>query len=592
MLSRISYFLCTALVLYASFVFYPRWKQYGGENTISWDAAGYYWYLPAAFIYHDIKEQKFNDSIINKYHPLGDFGPGYKLDNGNYVFKYPSGLAVMSLPFFAVAHVSAKMWGYPQDGFSPPYPLALQIGGMLIALLGLWYFRKLLLLFYSDTVAAVCLVLLVFGTNYLDFAAINLGMTHSWLFTLYVFLILNSYYFYQTPTYKYAIRIGLIVGLATLTRPTEIISALIPLLWGLDNLYWATIKNRVTFWWQQWSKIIVAGVLAIAVMFIQPVYWKYVSGHWLVYSYQDQGFSWNHPHLVLYAFNYMSGWMNYSPMMLLAILGLLPFMLKGRNRVAVLVFFVVDYYIVSSWNIWWYGGRAMIQCYPILFLPFASLIDVAIKKKVWLWVLTPVVLLFVYFNIWLTYQQHHGTIYSVDNMTKAYYLRVAGRWHVPEETKKLRDNPDLYEGIPRNLTLVYQHDFESDTELVKLRKAINGERSLYLDKIHPNSVTYRFQYSGGADVTWLRTQATIRCVTKEWQLWNIPQFIVHYYKGDKEVKTSMIRIDRFIDEGETKDLYIDTRVPEEAFDAVGISFWNADSDKELLIDDLKVWSFN
>lgn len=591
MFSRIAYFLCAAFMLYASFVFYPKWKQYGSENTISWDAAGYYWYLPSVFIYHDLKHQAFNDSVIKKYHPAGDFGPGYKLDNGNYVFKYPSGLAVMSLPFFTVANLIAKPLGYPQDGFSPPYPLAIQIGGILVALLGLWYFRKLLLLFYKDSVVAVCLLLLVYGTNYLDFAAINLGMTHSWLFTLYVFLILNTHYFYQTPGYKYAIRIGLIIGLATLTRPTEIVSVLIPLLWGLENVSFIAIKNRFVFLWQQWKKMIVTGVLAAAVIFIQLAYWKYVSGHWLVYSYQDQGFSWLHPHLKLYAFNFRSGWINYSPMMLLGLIGFLPFIKNGRNKVAILVFFMIDYYIVSAWDIWWYGGRAMIQCYPVLFFPFASFIDLAWSKKVLLWITAPFVLLFLYFNIWLTYQQHHGTIYSVDNMTKAYYLRVVGRWSVPAETMKLRDNPDLFEGIPKNMALVYQNDFEQDTSLIKLRSAIDGERSVYLDQIHQASQVYKFQYQQGK-ATWLRAQATFKCVTKEWQLWNIPQFVVHYYKNGKEIKTGMIRIDRFINEGETKDLYIDTRIPDEEIDTVGISYWNADSEKELLIDDLKVWSFN
>lgn len=591
MFSRIVYFLCAAFMLYASFVFYPKWKQYGSENTISWDAAGYYWYLPSAFIYHDLKHQAFNDSIIKKYHPAGDFGPGYKLDNGNYVCKYPSGLAVMSLPFFTIANLIAQPLGYPQDGFSLPYPLAIQIGGILVALLGLWYFRKLLLLFYKDSVVAICLVLLVYGTNYLDFAAINLGMTHSWLFTLYVFLILNTHYFYKTSHYKYTIRIGLLIGLATLTRPTEIVSVLIPLLWGLENISLSILKSRFVFLWQQWRKMIVAGTLAAAVIFIQLAYWKYVSGHWLVYSYQDQGFSWLHPHPKLYAFNFRSGWMNYSPMMLLAIIGILPFIKNGQNKVAIVIFFIVDYYIVSAWDIWWYGGRAMIQCYPILFFPFASLIEVVFRKKVWLWITLPFVLLFLYFNIWLTYQQHHGTIYSVDNMTQAYYLRVVGRWSVPAETMRLRDNPDLFEGVPKNMTLVYQNDFEQDTSLIKIRNAIGGERSVYLDKIHQASLVYKFSYQQG-NAKWLRAQSTFKCVTKEWQLWNMPQFVVHYYKNGREIKTGMIRIDRFINESETKDIYIDTKIPHKEFDTIGISYWNADSDKELLIDDLKVWSFN
>ncbi|MBX9449463.1 MAG: hypothetical protein KL787_07000 [Taibaiella sp.] len=62
-------------------------------------------------------------------------------------------------------------------------------------------------------------------------------MTHSWLFTLYVLLILNTHHFYAGPQKKYILRIGVLIGLLALVRPPEIISVLIPVLWGIDNLF-------------------------------------------------------------------------------------------------------------------------------------------------------------------------------------------------------------------------------------------------------------------------------------------------------------------------------------------------------------------
>jgi hypothetical protein len=49
--------------MYTAFIFYPKWKQSGVEATISWDASGYYMYLPALFIYQDIKTCSFKDSV-------------------------------------------------------------------------------------------------------------------------------------------------------------------------------------------------------------------------------------------------------------------------------------------------------------------------------------------------------------------------------------------------------------------------------------------------------------------------------------------------------------------------------------------------
>ncbi|NDC41610.1 MAG: hypothetical protein EBZ77_08680, partial [Chitinophagia bacterium] len=160
--------LCMLLMAGTSFMYYPRWRLGRTEATISYDVSGYYWYLPSLFIYHDLKGQSFKDSVLQHYAMTPEFLQGFKMPNGNYVMKYSSGMAVMYLPFFTIAHLLAKPLGYPPDGFSPPYQLAIQIGGFLMAILGLFYLRRLLLLFFSDGVVAATLAVLVLGTNYLN----------------------------------------------------------------------------------------------------------------------------------------------------------------------------------------------------------------------------------------------------------------------------------------------------------------------------------------------------------------------------------------------------------------------------------------
>ena len=53
----------------------------------------------------------------------------------------------------------------------------------------------------------------------------------------------------------------------------------------------------------------------------------------------------------------------------------------------------------------------------------------------------------------------------------------------------------------------------------------------------------------------------------------------------------MIRIHPFINGGETKDIYIDAKVPKQ-FTRVDILFWHAGGDKELWIDNLQVITFD
>lgn len=587
MLSRIACFVSVVLMCYASFFFYPRYKQRYTEAAIAWDVSGYYWYLPSIFIYKDLKHQSFKDSVLDKYCPTGcsDFQQAMLLDNGNYVMKYSSGMAVMFLPFFTAAHMLAGPLGYPRDGFSRPYQFAIQLGGFLISILGLWYLRKLLLNYYPDKVVAIVLVLLVFGSNYLNYAAIDCGMSHCWLFTIYVFILLDTHYFYQSFKTKYAIRIGLLVGLATLTRPTDVISCLIPLLWGMEHISLTAIKDRVALLIKNTKGLLLAGICAALVISIQLMYWKYVSGHWLVYSYGNQSFSWRHPHAFLYSFNYRCGWLTYSPMLMLALAGFLPFLKSGKNKVTIIVFALLNYYIVSAWDIWWYGGRAMVQSYPVLMFPLAALINMALDRKVWLWAITPVALLFLYFNIWITWNYHRGQLYDTNCMTKLYFWRVVGRWSAPPpNTVVLKDETELFEGEPHNMRLLYQNDLKNDSNA-------NSAGNLVLSKEVQRSQRYKFPFDGD-NAQWLRAQARFHCNKKEWNVWNMARIIVTLVDRDKVVKENMIRVYRLLNDGDTKDIPIDVKLPGKHFDSVSIRFWNADGDKELAVSDLKVWCFS
>ena len=108
--SSIALLICYAIMAYTAFIYHPRWKEQHTEATISWDASGYYMYLPALFIYEDIKECKFKDSILEKYYPTPNFQQAAVHEkSGNYVMKYSSGQALVSLPFFAVGHIWASL---------------------------------------------------------------------------------------------------------------------------------------------------------------------------------------------------------------------------------------------------------------------------------------------------------------------------------------------------------------------------------------------------------------------------------------------------------------------------------------------------
>ena len=120
----------------------------------------------------------------------------------------------------------------------------------------------------------------------------------------------------------------------------------------------------------------------------------------------------------------------------------------------------------------------------------------------------------------------------------------------------------------------------------------------YYSRIKTTSLKKELQYSQIYSVQhtsvfkkWIRVKAKFTCINKEWELWRQTQFIAKFYNGNQEVQANMIRVHRFITDGETKEIYLDAKVPA-AFSKVDVLFWHADSDKELKIDDLEIDDFD
>lgn len=165
-----------------------------------WDALGYYLYLPAIFIYHDYKELNWLDSIDQKYSVTGGNGwQAMKADNGNYVFKYLGGVAMLQLPFFLAAHVYARQSRYPPDGFSPPYQYALGFGIIFYCLLATLLLRKSLLHYFGDGTTALTIIMVCLATNFVQYAAVDSGQSHSYLFLLYAAVLYTTLRWHQQP---------------------------------------------------------------------------------------------------------------------------------------------------------------------------------------------------------------------------------------------------------------------------------------------------------------------------------------------------------------------------------------------------------
>ncbi|NQV02720.1 MAG: hypothetical protein HQ542_08750, partial [Bacteroidia bacterium] len=136
-LSLIIFYLLI-LVIVISRLTFPRWLTYDVLSILSWDVFGYYLYLPATFIHHDLAISDFTwlQQILDTYHPTHGFYQAYMGPAGDYVMKYPMGLAIIYAPFFFIAHLFSAILGFPSDGFSLPYQFSVAMGCLLITIAG------------------------------------------------------------------------------------------------------------------------------------------------------------------------------------------------------------------------------------------------------------------------------------------------------------------------------------------------------------------------------------------------------------------------------------------------------------------------
>lgn len=568
--SKFALAVCCSFILLTGLFYYPKWEQAHTEATISWDVSGYYFYLPAAFIYRDVKHLRFADSIIDKYKPTPDFHQAYRHSSGNYIIKYTMGQAIILVPFFAAGHIYALISGYPTDGFSFPYQCMTGLGALLYAITGLTILRKALLMLFTDRAVALTILVIVLATNYLNYSAIDGAMPHNTLFALYSILLYLVIRFYRKPSARTAIAIGICTGLLTIIRPTEIISAFIPLLWGISS------ERKTGFLRKNARRVLISILCMILVLFCQLLYWKLVAGEWIVYSYRNEGFNWLHPQLISGMISYKGGWLTYTPVMILVFPGFIFLYQKYRSiGPVILLFFLLFVYICFSWKEWWYGAgagqRAIIQCYPVLALPLTSFFERVRFTKIAGPILGIFILFAIAYNVWLTHQAHRGGLFRGGEMNRAYFWAIFGRLHVPRETVSLLDNSERYRG-------------DTSHALYQIVLPVR-EQTLLQDEWTPE-----ITFSVPAQSEWIQAKFLVSTPQKEWEAWKMPQAIVKFYKGEKPIKTNFVRISRLLNDGETREVIVDGHLPRE-YDRVVAYLWNPASQKTVTLHGITIRSY-
>lgn len=441
----LSFWVCLAFLVTGIYVQFntAKWHRH---QLLTWDISGYHLYLPAVFIYHDLKDYKFYDRLEATYNPspgMHFYGLHKSEETGRYYNKYTFGVALFEMPAFLLAYAYADNWpDQTPDGYSWPFRMAVCFTSVVFTFLGLLLVRRFLRLYFQDIPVAIAVAVLGFGTNLFIYAVYEPGMSHPYLFFLYAWTLVLTARWYEKPTWGNSFLLGLVIGWATLVRPTDFFLVFIPLFWGWNSR--ESIKRQVQFLALHrrfMALALLGGAIPLSALL---AYWRYTTGHYIWFSYSGEKFIWTEPEIWAGLFSYRKGWFVYSPLVVLGFIGAFVAWRDKRLRFYLpgfWMYFLLSLYVLFCWEQWWYGGsygcRAFIQSTALLGFPIAALVTYAVEKGgARKFTMTTILILGLSLNLFQALQWIHG-VFPWDNNNREYFWRTFLKTSATEEDKKL-----------------------------------------------------------------------------------------------------------------------------------------------------------
>ncbi len=495
------------------------------KKEISWDVLGYYLYLPSSFVHHD---PMFTDITwlrkLNEEQNLT--GTLYQVSSnakGEPMYFFLVGMSLFYLPFFMLGWMMALFAGYPVDGFSAPFQWCLVIGGIVYTIIGLIYFRKILLKYFTEAVTAIVLMTIVLGTNYIHHLTLDNLATVNILFMLCAILVWNTIQWHESRKLKNMLAIGLCITLMGLVKPSEIVIGILPLLWSVNSL--ESLRDKFVSLWQERKSVILTILICMVVALPQLLYWHAKTGNFLYDSYKNPGVGLDilSPHILNTLFSFRKGWLVYTPIMAFSLVGFL-FLYKRNPKIfySILIYFLISFYIICSWSEWWYGAaystRPLITMYPLLGISLGCFIAAASEFKPGLrYVIAVVIFLLIVLN---QFQWWQFRSYIIDpyRTTRESYKAVFLKTNPdPAFKKDLLVERDFSGGFNFNNREDYNKTnygnwkFDDDSD-EHIRKDSSGNNYYRMFESQEYSKTYQYKYSQFTDKdhVWLEAGVDVR----------------------------------------------------------------------------------
>jgi len=405
---------------------------------------GYYLYLPATFVHHDplLHDISWLKQVNAERNLTGTLYMLTQNKNGDPMYFFLIGMALFYLPFFFAAQAYASFAGFPVDGFSLPYQYFLVIGGILYTIIGLIFLRKILKQFFSEKLSSIILIIVVFGTNYINHLTIKNLETVNVLFMLATIIVWNTIKWHENYKGKHLIALGVSITLITLVKPSEIVIGLIPLLWNVTSV--KALIQKLSILFSNKKALFVTIGICFLIALPQMLYWHHETGKFIYDSYNNPGVGLDYfsPHILNVLFSYRKGWLLYTPIMVFSLIGFY-FLYKNNKQIfyALTAYFLISFYIIASWTEWWYGAafstRPLITVYPVLAISLGYFLLFIQKRKLIVKIIFAGLAAFFIFLNQFQWWQYKNYILDPYRTTKEYYWATFLKTHVSESEREL-----------------------------------------------------------------------------------------------------------------------------------------------------------
>jgi len=174
-------------------------------------------------------------------------------------------------------------------------------------------------------------------------------------------------------------------------------------------------------------------------------------------------------------------------------------------------------------------------------------------------------------------------------MSKKYFWKIFGKTSIEKHDKKYIDLRDeIPSGFNNKFVPIYSNDFEQADFADSSSEAFSGKKVLLLNKLKQESKETIIDISNKQG--YYRATVKVHSKDVEWNVWKQTQWIIALYNDNTEIRSNFYRIYRIIEPNSWQEISIDIKVPKNKTpNKLKIKFWNADSEKEIKIDDLKVF---